>query len=125
MPLTGEAKREYQRLWVARNREAYLRGKVCAECGATTDLEVDHIDPALKLTHRVWSWSATRRAAELAKCQVLCRTHHAQKTRQEQSGPDHGTAAAWHVRRCRCDTCREWKRLSAQDYRARTQEAGA
>jgi hypothetical protein len=43
-------------------------------------LELDHVDPALKVSHRVWSWARERREAELAKCQVLCHDCHVAKT---------------------------------------------
>jgi hypothetical protein len=48
-------------------------------------MEVDHIDPALKVSHRVWSWSPPRRAAELAKCRVLCGVCHLAKSAVENS----------------------------------------
>lgn len=44
------------------------------------NLEVDHIDPDQKISHKVWSWAKPRRDAELAKCQVLCNKCHKNKT---------------------------------------------
>ena len=54
----------------------------CVKCGCwdLDQLEVDHIDPNTKVSHRVWSWSKERRENELAKCQVLCRACHLTKT---------------------------------------------
>lgn len=73
--------RAFQRRWLAQRREAWLRGKACARCGCADihQLQLDHIDPASKVDHRCFGWSSQRRAAELAKIQVLCRARHIQK----------------------------------------------
>ncbi|MEO0322971.1 MAG: hypothetical protein AAF447_08435 [Myxococcota bacterium] len=68
---------------MAKRRAAFFAGKACVTCGATERLELDHIDPAQKVHHCVWSWSEKRRAAEVAKCQVLCRRCHKRKTRHQ------------------------------------------
>jgi 5-methylcytosine-specific restriction endonuclease McrA len=110
-----EARRAYQAAWVAKNRADYLAGKSCVKCGSTVDLEVDHIDRAQKVSHRIWSWSAARRAAELAKCQVLCGPHHREKTNADVYGDTpHGDS---RYKKCGCDECkadharyqREWR----------------
>jgi len=76
-----EAQREYQRRWMARRREDWLSANgPCVKCGSWDDLEVDHIDPSKKVSHKVWSWREDRRLEELAKCQVLCRNCHYAKT---------------------------------------------
>jgi 5-methylcytosine-specific restriction endonuclease McrA len=82
---TKAAKRAYQRKWYAARRRAWFRGKSCAACDATSRLELDHINPATKESHRVWSWAHERRMAELSKCQVLCHDCHAEKTAQDGS----------------------------------------
>ncbi len=65
---------------------AYFDGKACAKCGdADRKLTLDHIDPAQKVTHKVWSWAAARREAELAKCQPLCAACHVEKSRADTS----------------------------------------
>ena len=91
-------KRTYQREWKANRRAIYLTGKSCTVCGSTEFLEIDHIDPATKHpalikigyngAQSIWSWSPSRREAELAKCQVLCKDHHKEKTieRKRTSG---------------------------------------
>lgn len=109
---TKEAKRAYQRAWVAKRRAEWIAANgPCRHCGCWEDIQVDHIDPATKVSHMVWSWSKARREAELAKCQALCRECHQWKTAGENSkAAPHGT----HTRQskgCRCDLCREAQRL--------------
>ena len=99
-----EKKREYQRLWLAKRRSDYLEDKCCVVCGATKSLEIDHIDPDLKSSHRIWSWSKERREAELAKCQILCYKCHKQKTILWREGQRaHGRSMYRYG--CRCDLC--------------------
>lgn len=108
MPLTGEAKREYQRNWIRRRRDAFFRGKSCAKCGSTQNLELDHIDPTKKVDHKIWSWAEHRRLIEIAKCQILCQDCHKEKTSTEQiTDPEHGTLARYKTKRykCRCGLC--------------------
>lgn len=87
MPLIGEEKRDYQRRWLKRRRQEFIKsqGGICRACGRTDRLEIDHIDPATKLSHRVFSWATDRREAELAKCQVLCKRCHGIKGRGKNS----------------------------------------
>lgn len=60
-------------------------GVTCAKCPASEDLELDHIDWRLKSLpmNRMWSVSEARFQEELAKCQLLCHSHHREKTRQD------------------------------------------
>jgi len=67
---------ERRAAWIAENGP-------CAQCGSTEQLEVDHIDPALKDVRlkrhhsaRLWDWTESKRLAELANCQVLCKRCH-------------------------------------------------
>jgi hypothetical protein len=69
--------REYQKGWTKMRRLAWLEANgPCKQCGSWVKLEVDHVDPSQKVSHRVWSWTADRRNAELKKCQVLCQACH-------------------------------------------------
>lgn len=52
----------------------------CRACGSIVDLEVDHVDPSLKVSHSVWSWETSKMLAELSKCQALCGDCHMAKT---------------------------------------------
>jgi hypothetical protein len=89
MPYADPAKyaqyqRHYQNRRQRRLREEWLKANgPCKRCGATENLECDHIDRTTKDSHRIWSWSNARREAELAKCQVLCHECHLTKTMAE------------------------------------------
>lgn len=83
----------------------YLGGK-CVLCGASEDLEIDHIDRAAKSFNVSERLSLTPDArAELDKCQLLCATHHREKTSRENSGFTHGTMYGWMKKRCNCSEC--------------------
>ncbi len=111
-----QAQRVYQREWIARRRIEYFADKCCVECGATEELMLDHIDWRDKISHKIWSWSAERRSAELAKCQVLCWPCHRTKTwtqdlpEQGRCVPTNGTChhGTWgrYKRGCSCGLCR-------------------
>ncbi len=84
MPMRDrQAMRNYQREWRAARRARYASGQSCARCGSTERLEIDHIDPLLKVSNAIWSWSIPRLEEELAKCQWLCNSCHKAKTRTD------------------------------------------
>jgi hypothetical protein len=61
MPMaTREEQRAYQREWYARRRAEYLTGMICVDCHSPDDLELDHRDPATKVSHNIWSWRHER-----------------------------------------------------------------
>lgn len=115
-----DVQREYQRVRVARIRAEWLADKCCVKCGSKDKLHVDHIDPRTKVSHRIWSWSAPRRAEELAKCQVLCKDCHKEKSIEElRTHPAHGTQkryAHW-TEPCRCEACTEAHRAAVEAWR--------
>lgn len=79
--LNPEQQREYQRRWIAKRREQWFTSHgPCIDCGTWESLELDHVDPSLKITHNVWSWKQERREAELAKCVARCEECHAKRT---------------------------------------------
>lgn len=113
MPFKDKArKNEYSRKWIAERKAAWLlEHGPCVKCSSWVNLNVDHIDPKLKISHRIWSWSEERRDLELAKCQVLCYTCHLEKTRIDRGWGIvfHGTLTAYDVYKCRCDLCKKVK----------------
>jgi hypothetical protein len=90
MPITEHRReylRKYQLAWVTKRRRSWIRANgPCARCGSIRKLEVDHVDPETKEYEAasIWSLSVEKRTTELAKCQVLCRRCHAQKSAKER-----------------------------------------
>ncbi len=80
-----EEQREYQRLWMKRRRDSFFKDKFCIDCDSSEKLELDHVDPTLKVSHRIWSWSDERRFEELKKCVVRCHKCHVDKSSTEGS----------------------------------------
>lgn len=109
MPYKDRLKQlEYQRQWIAQRRAQWLQQNgPCVVCGSKENLEVDHIDPTQKVTHKVWSLALEKREAELSKCQVLCADCHLKKTVElfKSKPVIHGTNATYHYRKCRCRPC--------------------
>jgi hypothetical protein len=98
-----------------------LGGK-CVVCGAEADLEMDHIDRTTKLFTISGGWSRDPEEfwAEVAKCQLLCRDHHAEKTARERE-VGHGEGLSGK-KNCPCDKCRarkaEYMRSNSAKYKA-------
>lgn len=89
-----KAQSAYQCGRVKKLKEIWLKENgPCKTCGSTENLQVDHLDSSRKTSHRIWSWSETRRIEELAKCQVLCKSCHIIKSHDEYNiGEDHFSA---------------------------------
>jgi hypothetical protein len=114
-----EKQRQFQRDWLQRRRNDFFQDKRCVRCGNPDELQLDHVDRDRKVSHRIWSWSKERRDAEIAKCQVLCRTCHQLKTTHEVYGPrKHGPLTMYQHGKCRCQLCREANRLKMARWRA-------
>lgn len=111
-------KREYQRKRSAAKRAAWFKGKTCANCGSSENLELDHINPELKVSHRIWSWSDARIAEETSKCQPLCKDCHKAKTSADRL-PPHGTNNRYTCKKypCRCDLCKKAHAEANQKYK--------
>lgn len=106
---------EYQRAYQLdryhrRKREAiaFLGGE-CVECGSAEQLEIDHIDRALKSFNisNLWGIKEEKFYEELRKCQLLCHFHHTEKTRKENS-VSHGEGLSGK-RNCPCVPCKQRK----------------
>lgn len=110
---------DYQRRWIANRRANFFADKSCVTCGATKNLELDHINPADKTSHKIWSWAKKRREAEIAKCQVLCTECHKAKTYEQRSHKAQHGRGGMYKKGCRCFLCVEWNRERTRAYRAR------
>lgn len=108
--LDKNKQRECGRDFLSKRREEWLlENGPCAKCGSREDLEVDHKDPLLKISHKVWSWSEKRRKEELSKCQPLCVSCHKDKTKLSRiRDSPHGTASCYR-KGCRCLACRKYQ----------------
>ena len=107
--------RYHERMNAARE---HLGGK-CVKCGITTELEMDHIDPETKLFAISDGYNTPLPVfwAEVAKCQLLCRQHHREKT-QAESSVAHGGGASGR-KNCKCDPCKARKAEYMREYKAR------
>lgn len=112
-----DEQRDYQRKWIAARRAEYFDGKFCVQCGSAKDLELDHVDPNLKLDHKIWSWTEERRNREIAKCQVLCAECHLARSNDQRVVTVHdGKTLVFYRRGCRCDNCRLAKAVEKSRY---------
>lgn len=102
-----EKQREYQARWIKNRHDLWFEENgPCKKCGSWKYLELDHIDPKLKISHNVWSWSKERREKELKKCQPLCYDCHKKKTILSLHKPiTHGNSG--YDRFCRCNICKK------------------
>ena len=101
-------------------------------CDKTEDLQFDHIDPATKsmTIAKMWTASETKFQAELAKCQLLCPSHHLEKTLAEKGQKSargtHGTITAY--RWCgppKCEACKAAKRTAPSYQKRRSRAANS
>ena len=119
-----ETQKAFQKNWIAKRRADFFKDKLCVQCGSNENLELDHIDPKEKSSHKIWSWSAARRDAEIAKCQVLCKACHLEKTLKDRAIRQpliHGLRG--YDRMCRCDICKAAKAVKMKEYRNKIKAA--
>lgn len=117
----------YMREYVLRRYHARMAASIqlfgghCVKCGASSNLQFDHIDPATKAftIGKMWGLSDDKLQVELKKCQLLCKNCHELKTMGENGRKPakgtHGTISAY--RYCKCDLCRAAKAASTREYR--------
>ena len=109
-------KKEYQRTWLQIRRTQWIKENgPCKVCGSWEGLEVDHIDPDKKEFRIATIWSRRKevREKELAKCQVLCKTHHIEKTSRENSLLGHGSPERYKDKNCKCASCAAAKKKAS------------
>lgn len=117
MPYKDKAKQSaYQVAWADRRRREWLIQNGPCQCGSNDRLEVDHVEPTKKVSHRIWFWSDERRKMELKKCQVLCYDCHLKKTLMQRPKADHGGSGMYN-KGCRCSLCTEYQRARVAEWR--------
>lgn len=108
MPYADKKKqREYQKQWMFNRRKQWFdKNGPCALCESWTDLQLDHKNRKLKVSHKIWSWRKDRREKELAKCRPLCKTCHQERHVRDGSvwPVTHGTRNRYYAG-CRCPAC--------------------
>lgn len=128
MPRDPERYRERMRIYMLdrykrRTQEAKERlGGKCVECGATEQLEFDHIDRTTKsftVGRQIVSCSQERFEAEIVKCQLLCKPCHIAKTKRDLGQPPeplHGTTTRYTHWKCKCEICRTARNARSREY---------
>lgn len=101
-------------------------GGCCAVCKTTEDLEIDHIDRATKEYNVAHIFSANEEKfwKEIAKCQLLCKKCHKEKTERENielglttKEHEHGTINKYITEKCRCPLCKKANQEYMRQYR--------
>jgi hypothetical protein len=87
MPIRDvEKRRTYQLAWSKARREKWFKENgPCIDCGSWEFLELDHVDPSQKTSHRIWTWAESRRLEELSKCVARCKVCHRKKSNEYNS----------------------------------------
>ena len=124
----NEYMRVYMKARYARRREEWVQrlGGRCEVCGTTEKLEFDHVNSSEKsydIAKILKSGNEAMVSAEMAKCHLLCKEHHLEKSRVhgDMRQVEHGGGVSGK-RGCSCDLCKpaksaymkEWKRKKMQ-----------
>src|ERR1700677_939656 len=121
MPIIDMAKYMAERRKKRRAQLIEMSGGACVRCGSEEDLHFDHKDPKeqkFRLNGKMLDGSWEKILEEWAKCQLLCRPCHLQKTKEDgypppwikgtgKDGkpiPEHGSENSY-MRGCRCEDC--------------------
>lgn len=86
------------------------------------ELEIHHVDPDNKVSHRIWSWSRDRIEEELTKCEIRCKECHLDYHSKEKTLPC-GTDARYNSG-CRCRKCKDAHNIRMSIQRRKRKEAG-
>jgi hypothetical protein len=104
-------------------RDAAIKflGGECVICVTTHQLEIDHVDPTTKSYpfERMYRLCEEKFWDEIKKCQLLCKTHHYEKTMLQngKSYAEHGSLTMYTHHKCRCDLCKQANREQSRKYR--------
>lgn len=104
-----------------------ILGGMCAKCGSTDELEMDHVDPKSKVYSftQIVLRSLKVFLDEVAKCQLLCGKCHTSKTVFDAGNKpaEHGTLSMY--RYCKCEPCRAAKSAYSREYSLRSSVVAA
>lgn len=118
MPSDKDYMREYMRRRYNERRALAIQwlGGKCIKCGSEDDLEIDHINPSTKAfsIDQLRSQSVITFWTEIAKCQLLCKRHHAKK----HTCTEHGSATMYRNHGCRCASCKRAHAAKVAAFRA-------
>lgn len=132
MGYTNEQMNEYMKARYTRRRTEWIEllGGKCVVCSTDQLLEFDHIDfkdKSFDVSKALSGWSQKRLTEEMYKCQLMCKTHHKEKTRKDmalKTGQNeywqHGTISGSD--HCKCDPCRGAKNAYMREWKKRKKQ---
>lgn len=98
-----------------RRTEAFsILGNQCSYCGSKENLEIDHKDWRGKSfdLSKLWNCNKDSFIEEISKCQILCRSCHVIKSKEDlremitgSRDVPHGKLNTYKKHKCRCDDC--------------------
>jgi hypothetical protein len=100
-----------------------MLGGCCVRCGATDDLEFDHIDPSTKVfaicagLSKAWDVLVE----EASKTQLLGKPCHVAKGAEDRPELRHGTYDVYWYWNCRCQECKAANARKSAVLRAKRQ----
>lgn len=108
-----EKRRSYHAEFIRKRKEKWFaENGPCALCGSDENLEVDHIDPAVKSFSVHWGMRADLLAIELSKCRALCEKCHTQLSGDQKRKPENEVKKP----KCKCEECRLARNAYAREY---------
>lgn len=116
----AEKQRAFQLNWITARKQKYLQQLCCCFfCGSHDQIEIHHIDPTMKESHKIWSWTDDKIELELRKCVAMCHQCHKRfHLLMKRKAFQHGTLGAYDAG-CRCADCRNAKSIDRQNRKLR------